>query len=264
MLLAAPTSQRIFTVSEAARHLGVSAKTLRRWEKRTGYGGRRTKGNQRRYTKSQLRALFSHASSRTSLSSLSKELKQVEKITIAATEDIAAETLRVSSVNPNSLYSTGFLLALDTLSFLIRQIRSRINSHVKYSTKQAQLAHTSVKAEIEDFLMQSEKELVQVLASINILITISEISFRTFLVVSSILLLLTYRVFESTLQFVLVTLSTSLNLILLHYPIQTVKTTHRHVRSAGHTTLFTSTLFAEIAWELSKDGVRRLYQTINK
>jgi len=51
---------KLYTVSQAANHYGVSAATLRRWEKNGKIKPERTKGNQRRYKLSEISAEFAH------------------------------------------------------------------------------------------------------------------------------------------------------------------------------------------------------------
>lgn len=48
------TNQRVFTISQAAKALDISPKTLRRWEKLGLVKPKRTKGRQRRFAKSDL------------------------------------------------------------------------------------------------------------------------------------------------------------------------------------------------------------------
>src|SRR6266700_433180 len=48
----------LLTIQQAADLLGVSTKTLRRWETKGNLIPQRTMGNQRRYSKAELEALF--------------------------------------------------------------------------------------------------------------------------------------------------------------------------------------------------------------
>jgi putative resolvase len=57
-------NQKEFTVSEAAELLGVSAKTLRRWDEEGKLKPRRTEGNQRRYDLEDLRPLLEQKAKR--------------------------------------------------------------------------------------------------------------------------------------------------------------------------------------------------------
>lgn len=56
-----PTKQYLFSVSEAARFLGVSADTLRNWKERGKITPERTKGGSRRYYLKQLRQFLAPA-----------------------------------------------------------------------------------------------------------------------------------------------------------------------------------------------------------
>lgn len=51
-----PDARLALTVSEAARHLGVSVGTVRRWSNAGHLPGYRTPGGQRRFTRAQLDA----------------------------------------------------------------------------------------------------------------------------------------------------------------------------------------------------------------
>lgn len=54
------TQQYIFTVSQAAKFLGVSADTLRNWEQQRKFIPQRTKGGSRRYKLQELKKLLAH------------------------------------------------------------------------------------------------------------------------------------------------------------------------------------------------------------
>ena len=257
MLSTALDTKRIFTISEASRHLGVSAKTLRRWEKKIKFTCLRTSGNQRRYTKSQLKSLVrligkaeqysgvlqSNRLETNLLRSYRKakaSLQDDSHLAVAVTQDALAEGLKIESINPNSLYSTTFLIALDFSRFILAQVLKR---------------HQITKKGVAEFFQILEEESVQVLGTLLAILTTLEITARVFAVTFSLLLLLAYRLFETITHSILMTWSAFLHLFLIHYPTKAVKATHQ----VGSTTLFTTTLFAEIAWELSKDFLKKKY-----
>lgn len=71
----------MYSIREAAEILGLSAPTLRRWEKRGIITPVRTRGNHRRFSAEMIKSIYGHYDS---IEEEEKEMKKAEKIAIYA------------------------------------------------------------------------------------------------------------------------------------------------------------------------------------
>ena len=110
-------AQQLVTIADAAKRLGVSTKTLRRWEKQGKIIPQRTTGNQRRYSVSQIEELRNENGNKKSESSESS-LNSIFQFPLSKTNFRfpISNFHFLSNLNAHPLF---FLLASASVSFLL-------------------------------------------------------------------------------------------------------------------------------------------------
>ncbi len=114
-------NNRLFSIQEAANILGVSTKTLRRWDQRGRFVPTRTAGNQRRYTQEQISKLKSQSS----------KLKNVSETQPLFSETETQKELKVKNALPSVLSS------LPSGSFLKNHFLLKHKDEIELSTLNA-------------------------------------------------------------------------------------------------------------------------------
>lgn len=147
---------RLLTVQEAARLLGVSTKTLRRWDQAGKFIAQRTVGNQRRYTSRQIAEFLnsghiinpeiaSISAEEAVTNSSSQPNKDPQSHTSAKDQTIPSafkETTKSVSLNHLTI---GFLLSVAASSALISSVNSQLSGKNSVTRSPAILSDKSNK-----------------------------------------------------------------------------------------------------------------------